>query len=172
MKNKNNTSLSYVLDSIMPMIEIFGIGLFAADSVWCMVLGVLPNSDSERDKQMMEFSRKDPTEYKVDNIKQITKLARLITKRPDYSISNITDFTYAMRQLIRYTSGDEIATNSLTKLKKTYISFITEYYYESMTLGKKDEALKMIKYFGEEILKEDEEMSTELVNILFYNMLS
>ena len=168
----NNTSLSKVLASILPVIEIFGICMFAADSVWCMVLGVFPKSDSERDKVMMEFSRKDPTEYKVENIKQITKLARLITKRPDYSISNITEFTYAIRQLIRYTSGDEIATNSLTKLKKIYISFITSYYYEAMKLGKKKEAMEKIKYFYEEILIEDEEMSTKLADILSYKMLS
>ena len=77
-----------------------------------------------------------------------------------------------MRQLIRYTSGDEIATNSLVKLKKIYISFITSYYYESMTLGKKEEATETLKNFCEKILKEDKEMSTKLANILSYKMLS
>ena len=77
-----------------------------------------------------------------------------------------------MRQLIRYTSGDEIATNSLSKLKKIYVSFITSYYYEYMTLGKKEEAIEIIKYFGEEILKEDKEMSTKLAIILSFKMLS
>jgi hypothetical protein len=41
---------------------------------------VLPKNESERDKQMMEFSRKDSTEHKVENINTITGLAKLITK--------------------------------------------------------------------------------------------
>jgi len=77
-----------------------------------------------------------------------------------------------MRQLIRYTSGDEIATHSLTKLKKIYISFITAYYYEAMKLGKKKEAMETFKHFSEEILKEDEETSIQIANILSYKMLS
>ena len=71
----------------------------------------------------------------------------------------------------RYASGDDIASSSLLKLKKIYISYITSYYHESMTLGKKMEALDTIKYFGEEILKEDEEIKIKLANILSYKML-
>jgi hypothetical protein len=41
-----------------------------------------------------------------------------------------------------------------------------------MTLGKKMEALDTIKYFGEEILKEDEEIKIKLANILSYKMLN
>jgi hypothetical protein len=41
-----------------------------------------------------------------------------------------------------------------------------------MTLGKKKEASDTLKYFGEEILKEDEEMKIKLANILSYKMLN
>ena len=88
MRRNNKSSFSLVLNAIMPMMETFGIGMFAADSVWSMVLGVLPNGDSDRDKQLLEFSRRDTTENKIDNIIAITELARQITKRPDYSNSN------------------------------------------------------------------------------------
>ena len=172
MDKINKTRFSYVLKAIAPLMKTLGIGMFAVNSVWSMVLGVLPKNESEREKQMMEFSRRDSTEDKVDNINQITKLARLITKRSDYSISNITEFSYAIMQLNRYASGDEIASSSLSKLKKIYISYITSYYHESMTLGKKKEALETLKLFGEEILKEDEEMRTKLAEISSYKMLS
>jgi len=172
MDKINKTCLSYVLKSIIPLIESLGVGMFSANSVWSMVLGVFPKGDGEREKQMMEFSRKDSTEDKVDNINTITGLAKLITKRPDYSISNLTDFTYALRQLIRYSYGDQIASTSLSDLKNIYFSFIISYYYESMTLGKIKEALDTLKYFGEEILKEDEELRAKLSNIASYKMLS
>lgn len=154
------------------MMETLGVGMFSADSVWSMVLGVLPKGDSDQDKKMMEFSRKDSTEHKVENINQITGLAKLITQRYDYSISNLTDFTYAIRQLDRYTWDDNVASSSLTALKDIYISFITSYYHESLTLGKKKEALNTIKYFGEEILQEDKEISTRLAKISSYKMLN
>lgn len=172
MNHSNKSSFAYVFNAIIPMMETFGVGLFSANSVWCMVLGVLPKSDGEREKKMMDFNRKDRTEDKVDNINAITGLAKRITKRHDFSISNLTDFTFAIRQLIRYSSGDEIASSSLSKLKKIYITYITSYYHESMTLGKKKEALDTLKYFGEEILQEDEEMMTRLINISTYKMLS
>jgi len=172
MDKINKTGFSHVLGAIIPMMETFGVGIFASNSVWSMVLGVLPKNDGEREKQMMEFSRRDSTEDKVDNINTITRVAGLITKRPDYSISNITEFSYAIRQLNRYVSGDEIASSSLSKLKKIYISYITSYHHESMTLGKKKEALETLKYFGEEILQEDEELKTKLAKISFYKMLS
>lgn len=172
MDKINKTSFSYGFKAIIPLMETFGIGIFSADSVWCMVLGVLPKSDSDQAKRMMEFSRRDSTENKVDNINTLTRLAKLITKRSDYSISNITEFTYAIRQLNRYTSGDDFASSSLSRLKKIYISYITSYYHESMTLGKKKEALETLKLFGEEILKKDEEMKTKLAKISSYKMLS
>jgi hypothetical protein len=172
MNNSNKSSLAYVFNAIIPMMEATGIGLFAANSVWSMVLGVLPKSDGEREKKMMEFSSKDTTEDKVDNIKTITKFANLITKRHDFEISNLTDFTYAIRQLIRYSNGDEIASSALSKLKKIYISYITSYYHKSMTLGKKTEAIDTLKYFGEDILKEDEEIAKQLAEISAFKMLS
>lgn len=172
MNNSNKSNISHVLKSIIPMMEAFGIGLFAANSVWSMVLGVLPENDGEREKQMMEFSRKDSTEDKVDNINTITGLAKLITKRHDYSISNLTDFTYAIRQLVRYSNGDEIASSTLSKLKKIYVSYVTSYYQDSMTLGKKKEALETLKYFSEDILKEDEEIAIRLAKIASLKMLS
>ena len=172
MNNSNKSSFAYVFNAIIPMMEALGIGLFASNSVWNMILGVLPKSNGEREKQMMEFSRKDTTEDKVDNIKTITKFAKLITKRHDYSSSNLTDFTFAIRQLIRYSNGDEIASSALTKLKNIYISYIISYYHESMTLGKKKEALESLKYFGEDILKEDEEIAKRLSKISSFKMLS
>ncbi len=172
MNNSNKSRLAYVLKAISPMMETFGIGIFSSNSVWSMVLGVLPKNDGEQQKQMMEFSRRDSTEDKVDNINKITGLSKLITKRHDFSISNLTDFTFAIRQLIRYSSGDEIASSSLSKLRKIYINYITSYYHESMTLGKKKEALESLKYFGEDILKEDEEISKRLSKISSFKMLS
>jgi galactitol-specific phosphotransferase system IIB component len=172
MDNPNKTSFSHVLEAIVPMMEVLGVGMFSSHSVWSMVLGVLPKNETERDKQMMEFSRKDSSEHKVDNINTITRVAKLFTKRPDYSIPNITEFTYAIRQLNRYVTGDEIASSSLSKLKKIYISYITSYYHESMTLGKKKEASVALKYFSEDILQEDEEMSQKFAEILTHKMLS
>jgi hypothetical protein len=172
MNQPNNTYFSKILNPIIPMIEKCGVGIFASNAVWCIVLGVLPKGEEERDKKIMKKSCNDSTENKVDNINRITELAKLITQRPDYSNSNLTDFTYAIRQLIRYAMGDEIAYSSLTNIKGIYISFVAAYFHESMTIGKRQEALDTLKYFGEEILKEDEEMKTKLAEIRTYKMLS
>ena len=172
MNEKNKTNFSKVLPSIYSIIETFGVDILAGDIIWSMVLGTLPHKEGELENNVLEMSLKDSTEDKVDNIQQITDLAKLITTRPDYSISNLTDFTYAIKQLISYTSGDDIASGSLSDLKDIYISYITSYYYESMTLGEKREALETLKYFGEEILKDNEEMSTKLVSILSYQPLN
>lgn len=64
MNKSNKSSFAYVFNAIIPMMETFGVGLFSANSIWSMVLGVLPKSDGEREKKMMEFSRKDTTEDK------------------------------------------------------------------------------------------------------------
>lgn len=167
MNEINKTNFSKVLHSINSIVEKFGVDILAGDIVWSMVLGTLPINEGDLSKKVLEMSLKDSREDKVYNIHQITELAKLITQRPDYSISNLTDFTYTIRQLDRYTLGDEIVSTSLSELKDIYISFMTSYYYESMTLGKKKEALETLKYFSEEILKEDLEMKKIINDISF-----
>lgn len=165
MGGKNRTNFSLILDPIIPLIEHLGIETFATDTVWKMVLGVLPTDDSEKAKQLMEFSRRDTTEKKVDHIIQLTALAELFTQRPVYILEYLTDFTFAIRQLYRYAFDDERATSSLAKLKDIYITIMTDYFYESVKFGKKEEALKNLKYFGEEILMEDRELCRKLKKI-------
>ena len=156
----------------MSMIEGVGIEIFASNTLWCLVFGVFPCAEGELEKQVIEASLKDIPEHKIDNIFKITEIAKLITQRPDYSTSNVTEFTYALRQLIRYASNDEIVSSSLSELKDIYISFITSYYYESTTFGKKEEAIKALKLFRQEILNEDEDMKARLAEILSYKLLS
>jgi hypothetical protein len=168
----DKTNFSIILDPIISLIEHLGIEAFATDTVCKMVLGVLPNDDSEKAKQLMEFSRRDTTEQKVEHIAQLTVLAELFTQRPVYTMENLTDFTYALRQLSRYAFDDEIATSALSKLKDLYIKFLTDYYYESLNFGKKEEALKNLKHFGEEILKEDKDICRKLKKIATFKPLN
>jgi len=172
MDETDETKLGYVLDAVTPLIEEFGVGILASDFVWSIVLGVLPCEGSEHEIMAMEMSRKDPTIEKVKNIAKITAFAKMLTERPDYSDSNITDFTYAIRQLIRYTAGDSIAASYLKDLKNIYVSFITSYYYQSVEFGKRDDALKNLKSFGEEILQEDMFLREKLAEIAAYKPLS
>ena len=144
----------------------------ASDFVWSIVLGVLPCQGSEYETIAMEMNRNDPTLEKVKNIAKITAFAKLLTERPDYSDSNLTDFTYAVRQLIRYTAGDAIATSYLKDLKNIYVSFITSYYYQSAEFGKRDDALNNLKSFAEEILQEDMYLRQKLAEIAVYKPLS
>ena len=68
--------------------------------------------------------------------------------------------------------GDAIAAASLKDLKDAYVAFITSYYYQSVKFGKKEEALKNLKLFGEDILYEDSYLRESLAKIASYKPLS
>lgn len=172
MKKLNTTNLLYVLDTIMPLIELGGTGIFASNSLWSIVLGVLPPEEGERQNQIMELNWKNSTKDKVEGIRRLTDLAESITKKHDYKDENLKDFTYAIRQLMRYSWGDEIATASLMKLRDMYITFMTEYFYQSMKFGKKEGAINNLKLFGEEILREDKDLRERLADVVSYKPLN
>ncbi|MBN1182183.1 MAG: hypothetical protein JXB49_07840 [Bacteroidales bacterium] len=172
MDETDKTKLGYVLDAVTPLFEDFGVGILASDFVWSIVLGVLPCEGSEHEEMAMEMNRKDATIEKVKNIAKITAFAKMLTERPDYSDSNISSFTYAVRQLIRYTAGDAVATSYMKDLKNIYVSFITSYYYQSVEFGKRDDALNNVKSFGEDILHEDSYLREKLAEIAAFKSLS
>lgn len=172
MKKPKNTNLLYVLDAIQPLFELVGTGMFASNSLWCIVLGAMPAEEGEKERQMMEFNRKDATKDKIEGITRLTQLAESITQRNDFNDENLQDFTYAIRQLTRYVWGDEKATTALNELKDMYISFMTEYYYQSVKFGKKEEANKNLERFGEEILKEDIDLRERIADIINYKPLN
>jgi IMP dehydrogenase/GMP reductase len=172
MDKKNPTNFLYVLNAIIPLIELGGTGIFASNSLWSIVLGVMPIKEGERENQIMEINRKDATKYKIEGIKRLTQLAESITQRNDFNDENLQDFTYAIRQLTRYVWGDEEATTALKELKNLYISTMTEYFYQSVKSGKKKEATKNLVIFGEEILKEDKDLRGKLAKIITYKPLN
>ena len=172
MNNPNKTNLLYVIDAIMPLFELVGTGMFSSNALWCMVLGVMPEKEGERENKMMDINRKDETKDKVVAINRLTQLADSLTKRNDFNDENLQDFTYAIRQLTRYVWGDDKATTALNELKDMYISFMTEYYYQSVKFGKKEEANKNLERFGEEILKEDMDLRERIADIINYKPLN
>ncbi len=172
MRNQNKTNFSLIIDPIYDIIDKFGVDILANDTLWNMVLGVLPSDDDEKAKALMEFSRRDTTMQKVNHLNQLTDLAEFFVQRHDYSEKNVTDFTYVIRQLTRYAFDDERATYALTRLKEMYLTFITEYYYESVKYGKKDQALKNIETFGEVILREAKDLREKLAEIATYKPLN
>lgn len=172
MKKPNKTNLIYVLDAIMPLIELDGTGILASNVPWCIVLGAMPAEEGEKERQMMEFNRKDATKDKIEGITRLTQLAESITQRNDFNDENLQDFTYAIRQLTRYVWEDEKASTALKELKDMYISFMTEYYYQSVKFGKKEDAIKNLQIFGEEILKEDIDLRERIADIINYKPLN
>ena len=156
----------------MPLFELVGTGMFSSNALWCMVLGVMPEKEGERENKMMDINRKDETKYKIEGIDKLTQLAESITKRIDFNDENLQDFTYAIRQLTRYVWGDDEATAALVELKEIYISYITEYFYLSVKSGKKDEATRNLELFGEEILQEDLYLREKLAKIATYKPLN
>lgn len=172
MRSQNKTNFSLIIDPIYDIIDKFGVDILANDTLWNMVLGVLPSDDDDKAKALMEFSRRDSTMQKVNHVNQLTDLAEFFIQRQDYSEKNVTEFTYVIRQLSRYVFDDDQATNALTRLKDMYITFITEYFYVSVQSGKKDEALKNLKTFGKEILREDRDLRERLAEITAFKPLN
>lgn len=172
MRNQNKTNFSIIIDPIYDIIDKFGVDILANDTLWNMVLGVLPSDDDDKAKTLMEFSRRDTTKQKVNHLNQLTDLAEFFVHRHDYSEKNVTEFTYVIRQLSRYVFDDDQATDALTRLKEMYLTFITEYFYVSVQSGKKDEALKNLEIFGEEILREDRELQGKIADIINYRPLN
>ncbi|GEM_PF-4029517 len=170
--NKNKSNLAFVLDTIDPLIQNFGVEILASNSAWSIVLGVLPCEGSEDEKKAMEQNRRDTTMEKVENIARLTVLGKPLADRPDYSDSNIKEFTLAVRQLLRYTAEDETASAYLKDLKFIYISFITSYYYQSVKFGKKEEALKILAHIANVMLAEDEKMKKQITTIMNYKPLN
>ncbi|NLE34146.1 MAG: hypothetical protein GX622_03510 [Bacteroidales bacterium] len=170
--NKNKSKLAYVLDTVDPLIQNFGVEILASNFAWSIVLGVLPCEGSENEKMAMELNRRDTTIDKVENIARLTVLGKALADRPDYSDSNITEFTLAVRQLLRYTAEDATASAYLKDLKFIYISFITSYYYQSVKFGKKEEALKILAQIANGILAEDEKLKNQIINIMNYKPLN
>lgn len=164
---KNNTIFSKAIIPINQLIDKFGVDICASDMVWCIILGALPYHEGKLENMVLEMSLKDSTEHKVENINQLTELAKLFTKRKDYSESNLYQFSCAIKQLFKYVSGDQSVTLALTEMKNIYLSFITSYYRESMSIGQKEEALEVIKFFREDIFQEYEKMKEDLAKITY-----
>jgi len=159
MKIKNTSRLAEILRKLSTLFENVDLEQIASNTVWNIVLGVLPVKYEGRENEIMEFNLKDSTHEKIDNIDQITDLAEYFLKeKPDYGFSNLESFSYALRQLIRYTSGDELAEASLDRLKDLYLTFITSYYLQATKDGINKIASENIKFFCEEILNEDKNL--------------
>jgi hypothetical protein len=89
MDKTNKTNFSKVLPSIYSIIENFGVEILASNIVWSMVLGTLPYKEGKLENNVFEMSLKDINEDKIDNINQITELAKLLTQRPVYKLENL-----------------------------------------------------------------------------------
>jgi len=160
---KNTSKLAEILRKLSTLFENLDIEQIASNTVWNIVLGVLPVKYEGRENEIMEFNLKDSTHEKIDNIDQITDLAEYFLKeKPDYGFSNLESFSYALRQLIRYTFEDELAEASLDRLKDLYLTFITSYYLQATKAGINKVASENIKFFCEKILNEDKNLLSKL----------
>ena len=166
MNTQNNSKLALVLRKLLPLFENIDIVLIASDTVWNIVLGVFPVKYDNRENQIMENNRNDSTAEKIDNIDQITEYAEyFLAEKPDFKYSNLESFSYALKQLLRYTSEDQQAVNSLNRLKDLYISFMTSYYLRSIKNGMSKSATENIRYFCKKILFEDNQLCSKLSNL-------
>ena len=166
MAIQNNSRLAEILNKLSTLFENISIELLASDMIWKTVLGILPVKYKGHESQIMEINHKDSTAEKVDNIDRITELAEYFLKeKPTYEYSNLESFSYALRQLIRYSSNDEQAVTSLNRLKDMYIAFITSYYIQLTKDGLSKVASENISYFCKEILNEDKILISKLSNL-------
>lgn len=166
MKTKNNSIFAETILKLLPLFENVDIENIASDSVWNIVLGVLPVEFKGKEEELMEISRKDNTNEKIDNINQITDLAEyMVTEKPQYKFSNLESFSYAIRQLNRYVKGDSSAEMSLIRLKKLYIEFMTSYYLQALKNGSNKIACENLKLFAEKILNEDPFIKSKLAEL-------
>lgn len=166
MNIKNNSRFAEILRKLSTLFENVDIKQIASNTVWNIVLSVLPVKFKGQEYQIMESNRKDRTAEKIDNVDQITDLAEYFLKeKPDYGFSNLESFSYALRQLIRYTSEDELAEASLDRLKDLYLTFITSYYLQAAKAGINKVASENIKFFCENILNEDKNLLSKLSDL-------
>lgn len=159
----NNSLFHEIILKLSPIFDELDIEVVSSDFVWSIVLGMLPIEHNGYEDIMMENCRKDNTAEKIDNIEILTAYAEyMITDKPDFDYANLESFSQALRQLIRYVSGDPKAERSLEKLKDLYLSFMTTYYVESVKNGRIGSTYKNIRHFSNEILNIDEELKTKL----------
>jgi len=152
---------------LSPVVETLSIDMISSDFVWSIVLGVLPVEYKGLEDKIMENSRKDSTAEKIDNIEMITDYAEYFLKeKPDFGYANLELFSQALHQLIKYTSGDLQAENSLKKLKDLYISFMTFYIIESIKAGRNKISRENIIHFSEKIFRESPEIKARLNDIV------
>jgi len=164
---RNNSKMAEVMSKLAPLLDEEYIDMLACNSAWNIVLGVIPYEFKGYENQIMEENRKDTSSEKIDNIERITSLSKyLLEIKPDFSYENLELFSLAACQLIKYTSGDSKAENSLTPLKDLYISFVTSYYIESVKSGNVRSASKNIRHFSEMIFGEHDEIRTRLNEVI------
>ncbi len=163
MTPANNSLFHEIILKLCPILHELDIDYISSDFVWSIVLGMLPIEHKGYEDIMMENSRKDSTAEKIDNIERLTGYAEyMITEKPDFGYANLESFSQALRQLIKYVSGDPKAEQSLEKIKNLYISFITSYYVESVKNRGIGSASKNIGYFRDSILNIDDDLKTKL----------
>jgi len=163
MEIKNNSIFAKTLHKLTPLFQNVDIVDIAGDTVWNIVLGVLPIEFKGREEELMDNNRKDSTNEKIDNIDQITDLAEyMITEKPIFEFSNIESFSYALRQLNRYVKGDSLAETSLIRFKKLYLEFMTSYFLQAVKNGSGKIASKNLKLFSDKILSEDTFIKSKL----------
>ena len=163
MKTANNSLFHEIILKLSPILDELDIEFVSSDFVWSIVLGMLPIEHKGYEDMMMENCRKDSIAEKIDNIEILTGYAEyMINEKPDFGYANLESFSQALRQLIKYVSGEPKAEKSLKKLKHLYISFLTLYYVESVKDGRIGSASKNIKYFSDKILNIDDELKTKL----------
>ena len=166
MKTKNNSIFAETILKLLPLFENVDIENIACDTVWNIVLGVLPIEYKGKENQFMDISRKDSTNDKVDNIDQITDLAEyIVTEKPRFEFSNLESFSYALRQLNRYVEGDSVAEASLIRLKELYLKYMADYYLQAVKNGSNQIASENLKIFAEKILYEDLYIKSKLAEL-------
>jgi hypothetical protein len=164
---RNNSNFADVLRKLSPVLNEEYIDMLAANTVWNLVLGILPDKFNGIEEQIMEQARKDTTAEKIDNIEQLTHYAEyLCREKPDYEYGNLELFSLALLQLVRYTEGDEKSGDSLRRMKDLYFSFITSYYIESVKNGTVRAASKNIRHFSEKIFGGHDDIRTKLNEVI------
>jgi hypothetical protein len=167
MALSNNSILHDVFKKLSPIIDEIEIESISSDFVWSIILGVLPLTPEGERNKLLEISLKDTTAEKIDNIEMITHYAEYFIKwKPDYRYPNVESFSQALGQLIKYVSTDPPAEKQLDRLKDLYISFITDYYIDSIKAGRSVSAAKNASFLAEKIFTDNMEIKARLNEII------
>ena len=164
---KNNSNLAQIMRKLAPLLSNEYIELMATNSAWNIILGVLPDTLNGYEQKIMEQNRMDTSAEKIDNITRITSYAEyFLNNKPDFSLAYVESFSQAIAQLVKYTSGDKKAEDSLRPLKNLYISFMTSYYIKSVQNATVRSVTINIRDFSEIISVDDYELAARLNDII------